>query len=123
MVIRFNHCGLLHLVDSTRTNTDLGDEYVNHLYSLLSDHHVFERASALESFYKNTFPDLFDTNESADLSQSQRPAQYEAIRHSICSPSLHRYTPTTLHEAITLAEAIDRDVTGLMIASEKTQAT
>ena len=67
---------------------------------MFRDHNTFKRADKLEQFCHSIegFP-----QDSSIAEQSQ--------------DSVH--VPLTLEEAINLAESIDRDVTRLMIASEK----
>ena len=85
-------------------NMELRNEYISHLTGMFHDHNIFHRAEKLERFCYSIegFPQ--DSNHDENVAEQSQE-------------SVH--VPLTLEEAITLAESIDRDVTRLMIASEK----
>ena len=108
-------------------NTDLRDEYISHLTGMFCDHNIFNRADKLERFCHSIdgFPtDLINysnnNNTTVEPNCNSSPSPSVLNDENIAEQSQdYIRNPTTLEEAIALAESIDRDVTRLMIASEK----
>ena len=66
-------------------NVNLHDDYISHLYTMLSNHNVFDRAARLDNFCRTHSSDT--------------------------SPTTTSSSHLSLDDAIRLAESIDRDVT------------